>query len=467
MALNWHKYTLRRAIVALFSNKDTRLHVEGDGLHVHIEDILPPILIVLGRLVMDVQHFFKMHKTSEYEIEGWPDTLKKRARIVAGCLNMWVLHCIGSYLSDSFIKKQHSHALLHMIGQFCCFSSWDKTAEFFEQHFQNYKIMGKCNPDTILRDMAYCLDNLMEKRKRLAGGQSAAKHASLGKFLAKLRRPWHAVMLPVKFTLLQNGLPWKEFKQVCKPLMDAAQLFWKEDAEQGVIYLQCTAEAPEIMAHIQAVVDGVPSCHKSDTENPSFMHKLLSEFADCAMESRESAQAMLHDHQAAATEQCAGYSLIRGKRCTPDHACQLILTRLYREGLPLAIWVGKKVPKLSENNLKAAAFELQRQVPQLCTHMYMTEACISYQVLEESKQHDPKEFAELLKASTTLKADMKFCPSVAGLKMALHAWYQAWCKCKADAIESGTASSNYWKRDEHDSFSDLESDSDNDLSESE
>ena len=40
--------------------------VEGDGLHVHIEDILPPILIVLGRLVMDVQHFFKMHKTLLY-----------------------------------------------------------------------------------------------------------------------------------------------------------------------------------------------------------------------------------------------------------------------------------------------------------------------------------------------------------------------------------------------------------------
>jgi hypothetical protein len=311
-AHRWHKYTLRRAITALFSHKASRAH-----LHVQIEDIVPPVAIVLGRLIMDIQHLFKMHEVSvmenKYTIDGWPVDAAIFGREMTGCLNMWVLGSLVAYLCPDWASKLHQHVMwTHMIWSFLTTTMWDKSAEFFEQHFQNYKRMGKANPDTILAQMAFYVDEVMEKRANVRGGQSAVKHEALRVYMDKLKRPWRTPMIPAKLADLAGGDWWTEFETVTKPFMKLRGLKWQKT--EKIIFLQFEEECPAssmIESHVNDVLHGADKCGMFDTEHPSFMHKTLSEFADLAKGGRTNAKKILQNYPPAAlVGTCMTYTYI-------------------------------------------------------------------------------------------------------------------------------------------------------------
>ena len=423
---NWYNWTFRRAMGSLFSSKSNR-----DDLDVQLEDIVPPVMVMLGRMIFEIQHFVKMHEDSEFSIDGWPAHHAPRARLVTGVTNIFVMGCIVAYLFPSTWAHQlHQHSLWsHLIGQILLTPAWDKTAEIFEQHFVKYASMAKLNPNTILETMAHHIDVVQPKYDRLRGDPASKRHAKLRSWLHARQRAWRFPMFPLGFTKLANGDWWDQFKLAITPTMQQEGLEWRSSEEHGIMYLTVTDD-PQIDDHITrhaaALLHGASDCDDTDTENSSFMLRMLCEYSELAQYGPESAQGLLSKLPPRSKDRSADYD--HASRCTADLAAKIALTRL--NGAAEDSWPGgttkKKEPVFNVKNLRAAAFKLEQQV-----------------MSESLRQPGSSEVCSVLAASQHVTAEVQRLTSKPALKGALKQWYQAWYAARQSALAKGDSSA-YW-----------------------
>ena len=149
--------TKRLAIATLFCARALRNNNAAHGNPVDVVDILPPILLEIGRRAMEAQHLFNLTDTSAPAIHGWPQSNPLLAT-VAGCLNLWVMGMLIRPLLPGMANKLHPHvATWHMIVQVFTSILCNKTANRCEKHFGDLRPLGQVNPNTALDDIAWYL----------------------------------------------------------------------------------------------------------------------------------------------------------------------------------------------------------------------------------------------------------------------------------------------------------------------
>ena len=218
MAAGWSNADLRLALLSTLCHREQRKHLD-----VQIEWLLPPIAIVIGRFLLEAQHYLKLHEYSDVEVDGWPDS--ESVWQLAGSLNIFVFGCLVTHLCPEWAEKLHFHVLwCHMIYQLLRWHAWDKTEEFFERHFQIYKMMNKKNSETILQDMRYFIDEVLPQKRLLRRQQSTFDKTR--KLMLEHRRTWRTPMIPIELTQLEGGSWWEVFKEGTKEVAESCGVVW-------------------------------------------------------------------------------------------------------------------------------------------------------------------------------------------------------------------------------------------------
>jgi hypothetical protein len=157
MKENWHMSTKRQAVATLFCDPALRNNNDAHGNPVDVVDVLPPILLEIGRRVMEAQHFFNIRDDAAPSISAWSQCTPLLAT-VAGCLNLFVLGLLIRVLLPEMARKLHPHvATWHMIVQAFTSIQCNKTAQRHEKHFGDLRALGSVNKNNALDEVAWYL----------------------------------------------------------------------------------------------------------------------------------------------------------------------------------------------------------------------------------------------------------------------------------------------------------------------
>ena len=289
--------------------------------------------------------------------------------------------------------------------------------------------------------MAYHIDHVQPKYDRLRGQKSKATREHLHSFLREHSRPFRTPIIPMAFTTI-NPEWWAEFLDAVSPVLDAQGLVLAESKQHNSFFLQLADSTDPASAAIAEYADelqhGIMHCSDTDTENPSFVLKMLTDFAVLASESRAASQQMLEKYPPQANDCSKDYNPAR--RSTPEYTARLLMLRVHASPTFAGTWPAGTSkagqPNLSKDNLRLAACELHRQV--LC---------------EAEREPASAELAWLVSAGEDMMEALEGDPGFGAMKDALHVWYVHWYNAKHAELESGS-DNLYWEDAESGSESD-------------
>ena len=155
------------------------------------------------------------------------------------------------------------------------------------------------------------------------------------------------------------------------------------------------------------------------------MFKVLQEFAVSARQGRACAQEMLSAHPPVSKDQSSTYNPAR--RCTPDHATQLLFNRLKEDGPWPGGVANSGFPKVVKDNLRAAAFKLHRKV----SNMF------------RSKEQRSGALSSLFAAGEELISEIGRMESKTAMKRALREWHAREHDSRQKATSEGSHL-QYW-----------------------